>query len=93
MQKAYFLRLTQGNYDMDYVRERLKIGAVHERIGLDVKWYLGAYNFYTRGVTKRVFEAFKKEPTKALACYLSLRKLVFLDIGLSRLRAGGRNHV
>src|SRR6266568_6616565 len=28
MQKQYFLRLTQGNYDAAYAEERLKIGAV-----------------------------------------------------------------
>jgi rsbT co-antagonist protein RsbR len=32
----YFLRLTQGSYDANYVEERLKIGAVHERIGLAI---------------------------------------------------------
>ena len=42
LQKQYFLRLTEGNYDMRYIEDRLKIGAVHERIGLDVKWYLGS---------------------------------------------------
>src|SRR5689334_17624181 len=37
LQLQYFLRLTQGTYDSSYVEERLKIGAVHEKIGLDVK--------------------------------------------------------
>src|SRR5207249_1279958 len=67
----------------DYVRERLKIGAVHERIGLDVKWYLGAYNFYLRAVGTRIFEAFKDDLNRALAAFFSLHKLVFLDIGLA----------
>jgi rsbT co-antagonist protein RsbR len=82
MQRAYFLRLTQGNYDNQYVRERLKIGTVHQRIGLDVKWYLGAYNFYMRSVAKRLFATFK-DPKQALAAYFSLKKVVFLDIGLA----------
>lgn len=83
MQTQYFLRLTEGNYDSEYVRDRLKIGAIHHRIGLDVKWYLGAYNFYLRAVGKRVFHAFRDEPEKAMACYFSLKKLVFFDIGLA----------
>jgi rsbT co-antagonist protein RsbR len=37
MQREYFLGLTQGNYDTVYVEDRLRIGEVHERIGLPIK--------------------------------------------------------
>src|SRR5262249_38613269 len=83
MQKQYFIRLTEGNYDREYVEERLRIGAVHGRIGLDTKWYLGAYNFHMRAVAKRLFQEFKNEPEKALDIFLSLTKLKFFDIGLA----------
>jgi rsbT co-antagonist protein RsbR len=82
-QKQYFARLTQGNYDKDYIEDRLKIGAVHERIGLPIKAYLGMYNFYLRNVANRLFNQYKVEPGKALRAYLSLLKVVFLDIGLA----------
>jgi rsbT co-antagonist protein RsbR len=83
LQKEYFLRLTDGDYGADYVTNRLRIGTVHEHINLAPKWYLGAYNFYLRGVASRLGEAFAKEPKKALSTYLSLMKLVFMDIGLA----------
>ncbi len=83
LQKEYFLRLTQGNYNKEYVEERLSIGSVHASIGLDVKWYLGAYNFYVQTVGKKIFEAFKDEPVKIEELFLSLIKLVFMDIGLA----------
>ena len=83
MQTEYFIRLTEGRYDREYVRDRLTIGAVHQRIGLDVKWYLGAYNFYLRAVGKRAMQAFKNDPERGQACYFSLKKLVFFDIGLA----------
>lgn len=82
-QKAYFSRLTQGDYDNTYIEDRLKIGAVHERIGLPVKAYLGMYNFYLRNVANHLFEAYKDVPGKALRVYLSLLKVVFLDISLA----------
>ncbi|MGJ0485843.1 MAG: protoglobin domain-containing protein [Methylomicrobium sp.] len=82
-QKAYFSRLTQGNYDKAYIEDRLKIGAVHERIGLPMKAYLGMYNFYLRNVANRLFDAYTDEPAKALRAYLSLLKVVFLDMGLT----------
>jgi rsbT co-antagonist protein RsbR len=83
MQKDYFLRLTQGDYDLDYARDRLRIGGTHERIRLPIKAYLGMYNFYLRSVAARLVDAFKKNPADAWATFLSLMKLTFLDIGLA----------
>src|SRR6266545_2967107 len=80
LQKEYFLRLTEGEYGADYVANRLRIGTVHERVGLAPKWYLGMYNFYLRSVANRLLEAFPAEPAKAFSAFLSLMKLVFLDI-------------
>jgi rsbT co-antagonist protein RsbR len=83
MQREYFLRLTQGNYDLGYVQDRLRIGAIHERIRLPTKSYLGMYNFYLRAVAARLVEAFAKKPGEAWATFLSLLKLTFLDMGLA----------
>ncbi len=82
-QKRYFLRLTKGNYDAEYVENRLKIGAAHERIALPIQSYLGMYNFYLRTVAGRVFEAYKHDPGRALDIFLSLMKLTFFDMGLA----------
>jgi rsbT co-antagonist protein RsbR len=83
LQKEYFLRLTEGEYGREYVSNRLRIGTVHERINLAPKWYLGMYNHYLRLVANRLLEAFPKEPAKALSSFLTLMKLVFLDIGFA----------
>ena len=82
-QQEYFLRLTQGNYNLAYAENRLKIGAIHERIGLPVKAYLGMYNYYLRAVATRLAEAYHEAPEQAWSGFLSLMKLTFLDIGLA----------
>ncbi|HCY61346.1 MAG TPA: transcriptional regulator [Oxalobacteraceae bacterium] len=82
-QKRYFMRLTEGNYDAEYIENRLHIGAVHERISLPIKSYLGMYNYYLRAVAVRLFDAYKSEPQRALDVFLSLTKLTFLDMGLA----------
>jgi rsbT co-antagonist protein RsbR len=66
-----------------YAHNRLKIGAIHERIGLPVKLYLGMYNFYLRAVAGRLGDAYQKDPQRAWSSFLSLMKLTFLDIGLA----------
>jgi len=83
MQKAYFKRLTQGNYDAEYVADRIKIGRIHERIGLPVKSYFGMYCFYLRAVLKRLRDEYKEMPEKAYNIFDSLMKLTFFDIGLA----------
>lgn len=83
MQKIYFLELTQGSYDAAYVANRVNVGKVHQRIDLDAKWYLGAYNFYLRAVMDRLFDGGASDPAEAVATLSSLIKLVFFDIGLA----------
>jgi rsbT co-antagonist protein RsbR len=83
LQLKYFLRLTEGSYDAAYVEDRLKIGAAHEKIGLDINYYLGSYNLYLREVAARLAGAFAQDADRAMEVLLSLTKLMFLDIGLA----------
>lgn len=41
-QKNYIISLFSGQYDLGYVNNRLRIGLVHKRIGVDPKYYLSA---------------------------------------------------
>lgn len=83
MQKAYFTRLTEGSYDRDYVANRVKIGVIHERIGLPIKSYLGMYCFYLRAVLERLRVEYGETPEAAFSVFSSLMKLTFFDIGLA----------
>lgn len=42
LQRRYILDLFSGLYDLDYVNNRLHIGLVHKRIGVEPKLYLSA---------------------------------------------------
>ena len=41
-QRRYVIDLFSGNYDSEYVNNRLRIGMVHKRIGVEPKLYLSA---------------------------------------------------
>lgn len=41
-QRRYVLDLFNGVYDLEYVNNRLRIGLVHKRIGVEPKLYLSA---------------------------------------------------
>lgn len=82
-QKQYFLRLTQGNYNSDYVRERLTVGLTHYRIGLDPTWYLGAYNRILTWLRTLVHQRYGADTDKFLRCTSALTRLVFFDMSLA----------
>jgi rsbT co-antagonist protein RsbR len=82
-QKEYFIRLTQGDYEQEYVDERLKLGTIHEKIGLPVRSFLGMYAFYLRQIAARLLDEYADRPERAFEAFHSLTKLLFLDIGLA----------
>ncbi len=81
MQREYFLGLFEGRCDLDYALNRLRVGAVHERIGMAPKWYIGAYRRYLSLILERVFG--ELEPAEATAAFLSVQKLVAFDMSLA----------
>ena len=81
-QKEYFIRLTQGDYDEDYVADRLRLGSIHERIGLPVRSFLGMYAFYLRQIAGLLLKEHTGDPKRAFESFHSLTKLLFFDIVL-----------
>jgi rsbT co-antagonist protein RsbR len=81
-QREYFLQLTSGEYGAAYVASRVAIGTVHQRINLPLKAYFGAYNFYVRAVAHRLLGR-ADVPPDVVETFLSLLKLIFLDINLA----------
>jgi rsbT co-antagonist protein RsbR len=80
-QKAYFIRLTKGEYDLNYVEDRLRVGAVHEKIDLPIEAYLGMFCFYLITAGKYILPADHTEIDTT--CFYALMKLTFLDISLA----------
>ena len=83
MQNAYFLRLFSGVYDLDYLRDRLRVGAAHERIGMPPKLYLGAYRRYLALIHERLLDHFKGKEAEAARALESIRKIIFFDMALA----------
>lgn len=77
-QLGYYRRLWQGPYDRDYVADRLNIGLIHQRVGVEPKWYLGGYRLYLDNMLDRLLG-----DHPAAATYASLLKAVFFDMTLA----------
>ena len=78
-QHQYLLSLAGPTIDDAYLENRRRIGETHERIGLEPRWYLGAYALYLSLLIPAVHEAIAHDPQLAAATVGSLQKLLFLD--------------
>lgn len=81
-QWRYLLDLTAGRYDWSYVQDRLRVGVVHQRVGLEPRWYIGAYGKYLGGLVNYLMGELAAEPERMLAVLRALLKVTFFDIGL-----------
>jgi rsbT co-antagonist protein RsbR len=83
MQSKYFRGLFSGKYDVDYVRDRLRVGAAHEQIGMPTKLYLGAYRRYLALIHSRLLDHLKGNEKEAAKALSSIRKIIFFDMALA----------
>jgi len=81
-QRRYLLSLVSGTYDASYVSDRLRIGEIHDRIGLDPEWYLGAYGLYLDLLLPLIDEGFAEDPARGVRAQAALSKLFMLDVQL-----------
>jgi hypothetical protein len=81
-QKDHFLTLTGGIYDLEYVKQRLKVGKTHRRIGLPPNLYIGAYSFYMQSMVPRVIRSFEYDRDKQTRAITAFIKLIALDQAL-----------
>lgn len=82
-QTRYFHSLLAGDYGRDYVRHRLRVGAAHEKVGLEPKWYLGAYCKYLDLLIPKCLELHSGDAERTLHVLRSILKIMFLDMGLA----------
>ena len=82
-QREYLLSLATPGFDDRYVEERVRMGEVHQRIGLDLRWYMGAYSLYFSLLAPVIGEAFRGDSERVNQTLVALVKLLMLDAQLA----------
>ncbi len=82
-QRTYFLTLSQGTIDDDYVELRNRIGRIHARIGLPPEDFTAFYRFYLAEVINRIPDIDGVTLKEALALSSALTRLALFDISLT----------
>lgn len=80
-QRRYILDLFGGLYDLEYVNNRLRIGLVHKRIGVEPKLYLSAIHTL-KELLYRTMEVEAPAGTDVKAIISTVDKLLMFDITL-----------
>jgi len=80
-QKKYVLDLFTGSIDVDYVNNRLRIGLVHKRIGVEPKLYLSAVKTL-KDIIQKALQRQIVEQGVLLTTFQALDKLLYFDITL-----------
>ncbi len=75
--EQWFLRLFQGNYGRDYVQSRLRIGQVHVRIGLPVRYPLAMLDVILQGG-----ESVARRSPQPEMVVTAFNKLMAMDIAI-----------
>jgi rsbT co-antagonist protein RsbR len=82
-QRAYLLTLFQGEPDENYFEQRLRIGEVHERLGVPLKWYIASMGQFYERLVKVLRAAGPANAEGQLAAALALNKVMNLDLQLA----------
>jgi signal transduction histidine kinase len=78
-QREYLISLTDPVIDEAYLARRAEVGTTHERIGLETKWYLGAYALYFNLLVPVIYEETGPEPLTLGAAVTALAKRLLFD--------------
>ena len=75
-QRWYFLSMTAGVLDEEFIRRRIIVGEVHSRVGLTTDWYLGTYMLYLNLATAHFQQVLPDEWQKVV---FAVSKMFSLD--------------
>jgi rsbT co-antagonist protein RsbR len=82
LKREHLVAMVQGDYGARYVEQRLELGALYARAGLDVRVFLGAFQQLLQHIGSEVARHFERTPLEGIECLASLHKVAFFDISL-----------
>lgn len=74
---AYWREFATGGFDRPHAASRMRIGMVHERIGLSPQWYLAGLSRQVRGLLTAIVAA---RPADASACVRTFVRALLFDV-------------
>lgn len=82
LKREHLLAMVEGEYGSDYAEQRLKLGWIYSKIGLDIRLFLGAFHHLMGSIGTKITKHFARDPENAFKHLMSIKKIAFFDIGI-----------
>lgn len=82
-QSLHWERLFSGRFDENYFNGVKTIGLIHNKIGLEPRWYIGGYNYVLSRLTDLASETYRWSPTKQKSVIRAVNCAVMLDMDIA----------
>jgi ABC-type transporter Mla subunit MlaD len=82
-QASHWERLFSGRFDDAYFNGVKTIGLIHNKIGLEPRWYIGGYNFVLSHLTDLAAKTYRWSPEKLRAVIRAVNCAVMLDMDIA----------
>jgi rsbT co-antagonist protein RsbR len=82
LKHAHLVAMVRGEYGRDYVEQRILLGLLYGRYGLDTGAFLGAFHHLMRTIGSDIMKEFGRDPQDAFERFMSFKKVGFFDIGI-----------
>ncbi|HXU93583.1 MAG TPA: protoglobin domain-containing protein, partial [Gallionella sp.] len=79
-QKVYLMEAVTGPYDATYFDRRWRIGYIHNAIGVEPHWFIGAFQLYQRILYPLILARYREDSQALVDHILALDKIMNLDM-------------
>ena len=83
VQAQHWEKLFSGRFDTEYFDSVRRIGSVHNRIGLEPRWYIGGYNFILARLAELVVRRHRFSARRQAAVLKAVTSAVMLDMDIA----------
>jgi rsbT co-antagonist protein RsbR len=80
--REHLTAMTNAIYDRAYAEQRVALAMLYSRYGLETRAFLGAFHHLVRMLGLDIMKRFPDEADGVFQRFLSLKKVVFFDIGI-----------
>jgi len=82
-QGSHWGRLFNGRFDHEYMQGVRSIGLIHNKIGLEPRWYIGGYNYVLSQLSVIAVRHYRWKPHHLAATLTALNCAVMLDMDIA----------
>ena len=82
-QTNHWQGLLSGTFDEAYVERCRTIGEAHYRIGLEPRWYMGAYCYVVNRLTTIALKAYRRKSEQLDTILSAINRAIYLDMDMA----------